>query len=64
MLRNYQRNAEDTWQHYPGTQRGTMVVLAFGWLTLNRILFASKYTCRLLFLAGYLASRRQESLTY
>ena len=40
-----------------------MVVLAFGWLTLNRVLFASKFTCRLLFRVGYLGSRRQESIT-
>ena len=41
-----------------------LVILDFGWLTLKRLLFAFKYTCRLLFRAGILASRRQESLTY
>ena len=48
---------------YPGIQTGTIVVLAFGWLTLTRVLFASKFTCRLLFRVGYLGSRRQESIT-
>ena len=33
---------------HTGIQTGIVVVLAFGWLTLNKILFASKYTCRIL----------------
>ena len=38
------------------------LVFGFDWFTLNRVQFASKYTCRLLLRVGSLATRRQEKL--
>ena len=39
-----------------------VLVFGFDWLTLNRVQFASKYMCRLLFRVGSLATRRQGKL--
>ena len=64
MLKDDQRNVEDTWRHILAYRQAYSYFLAFGWLTLNRILFTPKYTCQLLFRAGILASRRQESFVY